>query len=123
MWIASHDDDEQNARLAEHLWEDNGLDVPESFLKDLLSYLGQSVPAIPTYFLTLDPEHENAYVRSSTASAIADAVEHWPQSITLTLNELQDIYREKVSSPKRSMVNLAELPARPNSLLLSLINM
>jgi hypothetical protein len=43
LWIASHDDDEQNARLAEHLWEDNGMDVPEGFLKDLISYLGMLV--------------------------------------------------------------------------------
>ena len=40
LWIACHDDDEQNARLAEHVWEDNGMDVPEAFLKDLISYLG-----------------------------------------------------------------------------------
>ncbi|KAJ3552008.1 hypothetical protein NM688_g4384 [Phlebia brevispora] len=79
LWIASHDEDEQNARLAGHLWEDNGLDVPENFLSVLKGYL----------------EHENAYVRISTASALADAVEHWPQVITSSLNELQDFYREK----------------------------
>ena len=41
LWIACHDDDEQNARLARHLWEDNGLDVPESFLPSLVLYLGK----------------------------------------------------------------------------------
>ena len=40
LWVACHDDDEQNARLARHLWEDNGLDVPETFLDDLLPFLG-----------------------------------------------------------------------------------
>ena len=40
LWVACHDDDEQNARLAHHLWEDNGLDVPETFLIDLLPFLG-----------------------------------------------------------------------------------
>ncbi|EKM53603.1 uncharacterized protein PHACADRAFT_125439 [Phanerochaete carnosa HHB-10118-sp] len=79
LWIACRDDDEQNARLAEHLWEDNGLDVPESFLQSLLCYL----------------EHENAYVRASTAAAIAEAVEHWPQSTTSTLSEIQDFFRDK----------------------------
>ena len=44
LWIASHDSDEQNARLALHLWEDNGLDVPENFLSDLLVFLGESSP-------------------------------------------------------------------------------
>ena len=40
LWIACHDEDEQNTRLAIHLWEDNVLDVPEGFLQDLLPYLG-----------------------------------------------------------------------------------
>ena len=40
LLIACHDEDEQNARLARHIWEDNGLDVPESFLDHLLEYLG-----------------------------------------------------------------------------------
>lgn len=40
LWVACHDDDEQNARLAHHLWEDNGLDVSETFLDDLLPFLG-----------------------------------------------------------------------------------
>lgn len=40
LLIACHDEDEQNARLARHVWEDNGLDVPESFLDHLLEYLG-----------------------------------------------------------------------------------
>ena len=40
LWIACHDDDEQNSRLTRHLWEDNGLDVPETFLSDLLPFLG-----------------------------------------------------------------------------------
>ncbi|KAI0644913.1 ARM repeat-containing protein [Trametes meyenii] len=80
LWIASHDEDEQNADLADHLWEDNGLDVPEGFLHDLLPFL----------------EHENAYVRSCTASALADAViEYWPASISTVLSTLQEYYREK----------------------------
>ncbi|KAI9068620.1 ARM repeat-containing protein [Trametes sanguinea] len=80
LWIACHDEDEQNARLANHIWEDNGLDVPEGFLTDLLPFL----------------EHENAYVRSCTASALADAVlDYWPTSISTVLSTIQDFYREK----------------------------
>ncbi|CDO72622.1 hypothetical protein BN946_scf184985.g41 [Trametes cinnabarina] len=80
LWIACHDEDEQNARLANHLWEDNGLDVPEGFLSDLLAFL----------------EHENAYVRSCAASALADAViDYWPTSISTVLSTIQDFYREK----------------------------
>ncbi|KAI6101038.1 armadillo-type protein [Pisolithus croceorrhizus] len=60
----------QNARLANHAWEDNGLDVPEGFLGQLLPFL----------------EHANPYVRASSASAIADAK---------TIVALQDLYRDK----------------------------
>ncbi|CCM02945.1 uncharacterized protein FIBRA_05060 [Fibroporia radiculosa] len=80
LWIACHDDDDQNARLANHVWEDNGLDVPEHFLQDLIAFL----------------EHENAYVRASCATALADAVlNHWLQTISKVLVVLQDFYREK----------------------------
>ncbi|KAI0366693.1 ARM repeat-containing protein [Pilatotrama ljubarskyi] len=80
LWIACHDEDEQNARLAYHVWEDNGLDVPEGFLQDLLPFL----------------EHENAHVRSCTASALAEAVtDYWPTSINAVLSTLEDYYRDK----------------------------
>ncbi|KAG5638049.1 hypothetical protein H0H81_002083 [Sphagnurus paluster] len=79
LLIACHDEDEQNARLSRHLWEDNGLDVPEQYLVTLLAYLG----------------HDNAYVRSSVAAAIAEGVEHWPHTIGQTVNDLQELYREK----------------------------
>ncbi|KAH9485783.1 eIF-2-alpha kinase activator gcn1 [Psilocybe cubensis] len=79
LWIACHDDDEQNKRLARHVWDDNGFDILESFLDDLVEFLG----------------HDNAYVRSSVAAAIAEAVEQWPQTISNTVIVLQNYYREK----------------------------
>lgn len=44
IWIAVHDADEQNAKLALHLWDDNGLDLPETFLSTLPRYLGVLSP-------------------------------------------------------------------------------
>ena len=42
-------------------------------------------------------EHENAYVRASTAAGLAEAlIEYWPASISKALSTLQDFYREKV---------------------------
>lgn len=79
-WLAYHDDDEHNARLAQHVWEDNGLDVPEAFLDQLLDYLG----------------HDNASVRSSAAAAIAEAVVQYPHMIERTLSVLKNYFREKV---------------------------
>ncbi|KAI0343486.1 ARM repeat-containing protein [Trametopsis cervina] len=79
LWISCHDSDEQNARLANHLWEDNGLDVPENYLADLIPFL----------------EHENLYVRNSTALALSEAVEHWPKTVTDTVLTLEETYRDK----------------------------
>ncbi|KAJ6518743.1 armadillo-type protein [Mycena sanguinolenta] len=79
LWVACHDDDEQNGRLARHAWEDNGLDVPEDFLERLLPFLG----------------HDNAYVRRGAAAAIAESVEHWPQAVYSTVTTLREYYRDK----------------------------
>ena len=46
--------------------------------------------------LTMWLGHENAYVRTSAAAAIADAVEHHPQTGHGTIDALQALYREKV---------------------------
>lgn len=40
LWIACHDIDDRNRQLAATAWEDNGLDVPEAFLSQLLPFLG-----------------------------------------------------------------------------------
>jgi len=40
LWVVYHDDDDQNSRLAQHIWEENGMDVPEEYIKDLLPLLG-----------------------------------------------------------------------------------
>jgi hypothetical protein len=42
LWVAMHDEDDQNAALALRLWEDNDLEVPEDFFGDLVDHLGQS---------------------------------------------------------------------------------
>lgn len=39
LWIACYDSDQQNGRLGRHIWEDNGLDVPENFFTDLKPFL------------------------------------------------------------------------------------
>jgi hypothetical protein len=40
--------------------------------------------------------HDNAYVRSSVAAAIAEAVELLPQTTETTISTLCEYYREKV---------------------------
>ncbi|WVR05268.1 hypothetical protein IAU60_002280 [Kwoniella sp. DSM 27419] len=79
LWIATHDDDEQNANLALHIWEDNGLDLPESFLDSLLKYL----------------PHGTAAVRLGCARAIADGAEHYPSQVEPIVKGLEELYVEK----------------------------
>ncbi|KAN0130768.1 ARM repeat-containing protein [Lactarius tabidus] len=77
--VACHESDAQNARLARHIWEDNGLDVPDTYAPTLLKFL----------------EHDNDYVRSSAAASFVEAVERWPASITETISALLPLYHEK----------------------------
>ncbi|TIC67402.1 ARM repeat-containing protein [Wallemia mellicola] len=79
LWLACHDEDEQNSRLANHLWDDNGLDVSEDFLGKLIPYL----------------DHENVYVRIASAKAITGAVENFPAQVSDTQKALQELYYER----------------------------
>lgn len=45
----------------------------------------------------LSIEHDHAYVRSSSGSALADCVEQYPSSISSVLEALEEFYREKVN--------------------------
>lgn len=46
--------------------------------------------------LTPSKEHDNAYVRSGAAGALAEAVDHLPQTIGTVLTRLEGVYHEKV---------------------------
>jgi hypothetical protein len=69
--------------------------------------------------------HANAYVRSGSAAAIAEAVEHWPQAVQGTVNALQEFYREKASLvlPHKVYGNLSYRHHRRRFLHLNSINM
>ena len=41
IFVACHDDDEQNGRLARQLYDDNGLEIPERFISSLVPLLGE----------------------------------------------------------------------------------
>ncbi|KAH9002519.1 ARM repeat-containing protein, partial [Lactarius deliciosus] len=70
LLVACHDNDAQNARLARHIWEDNGLDVPEAYAPTLLKFLAPLLRFV-------------------------EAVERWPASITKTISVLLHLYHER----------------------------
>lgn len=53
IWIACHDEDEQNAKLASQIWEENALDVEENYADSLLAYLGRCIMSSDTYAMQL----------------------------------------------------------------------
>lgn len=79
LWLACHDVDEENARLAEKAWEENGLDVPESFADSLIALL----------------EHKITYVRESCARALAAATEQHPEQVSSVVTKLCQLYKQR----------------------------
>lgn len=56
--------------------------------------------------LRMHLDHENVYVRTSVAAALAEAMELWPQTTSRTIKTLCELYREKVShrNPTRALL-------------------
>ncbi|KAG8955662.1 translational activator of GCN4 [Tulasnella sp. 424] len=79
LWTAIHDEDEQNARMALHLWEENGFDVPESFFDDLVEFLS----------------HQHNYVRRTAPIAVSEAVSLYPKTSSPIAKRLRALWKEK----------------------------
>ncbi|KZW00128.1 hypothetical protein EXIGLDRAFT_696727 [Exidia glandulosa HHB12029] len=75
------DADEEVARLAENRWDENGLDVAETFAVDLLSLL----------------ERDNVFVRTTAAAGIARGAQSWPAGVEQLLDALKAFFRDKAS--------------------------
>lgn len=43
VFVACHDDDEQNGRLARQLYDENSLGIPEEYISSLIPFLGKHV--------------------------------------------------------------------------------
>ncbi|PWN39719.1 ARM repeat-containing protein [Ceraceosorus guamensis] len=76
LWVACHDSDGENARLAEKAWEENAMDVPSSYMATLVPLL----------------EHENNFVRIATGAALTEAARLHPESVTALVGELRKLY-------------------------------
>ncbi|KAG0238098.1 translational activator of GCN4 [Actinomortierella wolfii] len=79
LWIACYDTDENNAKMAFELWEDNGMEVEPTYADDLLPLI----------------VHNNAFVRDAAGKAIAGAVKLYPDTVTDTLNRIYVLYADK----------------------------
>ncbi|KAI9818321.1 MAG: translational activator of GCN4 [Thelocarpon impressellum] len=78
IWLACHDDVEENVELARAIWEENALDSEDDSAFKLLPYL----------------ESGDRQLRRAAARAIAESMKIHPASFTDMLNQLEDVYRE-----------------------------
>ncbi|KAK9239459.1 armadillo-type protein [Lipomyces kononenkoae] len=87
LWIASHDENELNAKVASSIWEENGLDIDEDTPVKMLPYL----------------ENVDAQVRGATSRAVADALEQKlsdkPTLFHDFLQAIMELYRERAKPP------------------------
>ncbi|CAB4435640.1 unnamed protein product [Rhizophagus irregularis] len=89
LWVACHDEDENNAKLASVLWEDNGMDVE------------------PCYALELIPliTHDEKYVRIAASKAIEKATPIKPEYDDFRMLRPESL--EKNKDPWEARVGLA----------------
>ena len=79
IWIACHDDVEENADLAKTIWETNDLELDEETPRKMIPYL----------------QSYDRQLRSAVAHALAEAVANSPKTFSSILQTLKDLYREK----------------------------
>jgi hypothetical protein len=84
IWLACHDDADENIELAQSIWEENALEVDE----------GSVMKTIP-YLESLDKQ-----LRNAAARALAESVGSFPSTFGDVVGRLQGLYLEK-AKPKK----------------------
>ncbi|ORY10171.1 translational activator [Clohesyomyces aquaticus] len=79
IWLACHDDVEENVELARTIWEDNDLKLKEDSATKILPYL----------------ESLDKQLRRAAARSLAETIQYYPQMFHGLLETLQESYKEK----------------------------
>ncbi|QKX59042.1 uncharacterized protein TRUGW13939_06172 [Talaromyces rugulosus] len=80
IWLCCHDQVEENAELADAIWEDNALDVDETSYLKLFKYV----------------ESKDAQLRGAAARALAHTIELNPSTFDVIFSELQTRYTTEI---------------------------
>lgn len=80
IWLCYHDQVEENAEIAEAIWEDNALDVDETSYLKILKYL----------------DAKDGQLRGAAARALAHSIELNPSTFEVVLSGLQSRYSDEV---------------------------
>ncbi|RMX46865.1 hypothetical protein pdam_00022068, partial [Pocillopora damicornis] len=83
LWVAKFDVDEENAKLAERLWQEVGFTAPEPLCSALLD----------------DVVHDVEIIRKAAAPALAAAIDEHPDVASAILQQLVDLYDVKLKVP------------------------
>lgn len=79
VWLACHEEDEENANIAHTIWEENTLSTNEASALAIIPYL----------------ESPSQPLRQAAALALSISVQQHPQCFEKTLGALRDLYVEK----------------------------
>ncbi|KAI9370427.1 armadillo-type protein [Aspergillus egyptiacus] len=80
IWVECHDQVEENAEVAENIWEENALDINEAAYGRLIPYL----------------DSKDSNLRGAAARALAHAIESNPSAFGDILSQLQSKYEDEV---------------------------
>ncbi|XP_068678677.1 stalled ribosome sensor GCN1-like [Montipora foliosa] len=83
LWVAKFDDDEENVKVADKLWEEVGYNVPEPLCSALLE----------------DVVHDVEVIRNASTRALAAAITEHPDVAPSILQQLMDLYEVKLKIP------------------------
>lgn len=95
IWLACHDDDEDNANTAHEIWEENGLKVTSDAAVKCLPYL----------------ESKDAQLRRAAARAVAAATREHSNTFGDVLSRLQASYIE-AAKPKKPELDRYGMPVK-----------
>lgn len=95
IWLACHDDVEENIELARAIWDENGLEPEEDSALKTLPYLDST----------------DKQLRRAAARALADSVSQHPHIFTSVLIKLNDRYRE-MAKPRAPELDQYGMPKK-----------
>jgi hypothetical protein len=87
IWLASHDDDEQNASIAQEIWAEHKLVIVKSAAIQCLPYL----------------QSKDSQLRRAAARAVAAAVQQHPETFTEVRLKLEENYVEFARARKQRL--------------------
>ncbi|CAD6505328.1 BgTH12-00819 [Blumeria graminis f. sp. triticale] len=78
IWLACHDDKEENARLGREIWDENGFELTEILPSKMLPYLGE----------------KDIQIRRAASKALSEAIRFQPHTFSIILENLKSSYQD-----------------------------